>query len=377
MGAKRNRDRRPDEPSFRFDRVLLDIHITRRSGTRSWRQFQQDNGVLTELAENGQVEVLKLFKLGRIGMPKLRAAHARGMLASGKLMADIALRESLWGEHGAFATTLKRMGTSPASRDRYEVSMLALQRKSGEWLGPKATVADLEYVDWAKLAEQWGKSGSDWNRMRAMLSAFCSVLFDDKQHEFRRQLLKKIPELAENERVCTINVEQFWQIVAAASETFRPAYVCLVATGMRWGEYASCTKAHLHADTLTVSVPGDASGRKNAKKTERDVPIAEWLWPWIMAGIPAPHAYKATRAQWGKACQSLGISGVRLHDLRHMKGQLAIQKSDISEVADDLGHTQLSTTRRYVRQLSQSRVAKVVGKALKPKGATPTPRKVG
>jgi len=58
--------------------------------------------------------------------------------------------------------------------------------------------------------------------------------------------------------------------------------------------------------------------------------------------------------------------GPRLHDLRHLKGQMLIKDVDIATVADDLGHTQLSTTRRYVRDLHQEQTARVIGSVSSP-----------
>jgi integrase len=374
IAKKRNRDRRPDESSFRFDRVLTGVRITRRSGTREWRQFEQDNSILTELAKQGQESTLKRFAKGEIDMPQLRAAHSRGQLSSASLLSDMAVREPLWD---SMTATFPRMGRSQASRDRYEVSMKSLQRKAGHWLSTKATVADLEAVDWNTLSESWGTSGSDWNRLRAMLSSFLTKLLGDKFHPLRRAILAKIPSAPEIERTCAITVEQFWQIVASVPAEVQPMFVTLVATGARWGEYLRLTRDDLNGETFAVRLVGETT-RKNAKKRARTIYVAEWLWPWVMAAVPAPLAYKATRKHWKRACAAHEAPDVRIHDLRHLKGQVAIRGAALSEVADVLGHTQLSTTRRYVRDLNQERVAKVVGKGLKPKGKIlPMPRAAG
>jgi integrase len=367
MTAKkqRHRDRFSSEPTFRFDRILFGVRITRRSGTRSWRQFEVDNAILTKLEDQGQESIVKRFSRGDIGMPQLRAAHARGELASATLFTDMALQENLWS---AFDNTIPKMGRSQASRDRYEVSRKSLERKAGEWLNKKSSVADLELVDWTELADSWGKSGSDWNRLRGMLSAFLTKLLGNKWHPLRSSLLAKIPSAAEVERTCAISVEQFWQIVAGIPEEVQPIYVTLVATGARWGEYQKLRATDLLADTHAVKLTGEPT-KRNPKKRTRTVYIAEWLWPWVSAAVPAPLGYKAVRRHWVKGLKGQGITDVRIHDLRHLKGQVAIRGAALSEVADVLGHTQLSTTRRYVRDLNQERVARVVGRNLKPKGA--------
>jgi integrase len=376
MVKERRRNRAPDEPSFRFDRIVLGVRITNRSGTREWRQFEKDNAILTSLGDQGQEETLRLFQRGKIKMPQLRAAASREQLLSGGLVKDMALVMPLWGKDGAFQQTLPQMGRSEASRLRYDVSMKSLERKAGEWLPLKATVKDLQYVNWTELADEWDKSGSDWNRLRGMLSAFLTKLLKDKFHPYRRMVLAAIPTADEVERVCEISVEQFWEIIASVDEALRPMYVTLVATGMRWGEYQRCKREHLNHRGMTVTVVGEAR-RQNAKKKRRVIHVADWLWPWVVAGVPHPLEYQAARRHWVKACKAHGVE-VRIHDLRHLKGQVAIEGADISEVADVLGHSQLSTTRRYVRHANQERVAKVVGSGLKPMGKVlPMPKAAG
>lgn len=374
--TNRRRDRRPDEETFRFDRTLLGVRVTRRSGTRSWRQFDADNGILTKLKQHGQVETLRLFQEGRLEMPLLRAADARGELASGTLLQQIAVHEPLWDTTdasgkvvpGAVSKALPKMGNGK----RYGVSFKALERKAVAHVGPKATVADLEHVPWKDLAESWGTSGSDWNHVRRAISRFLSVLLG-KHHAFRHTVVDKIPLLPEVEREPDITAESFWAAVGHAPEYVRPAFVTLVATGMRWGEYARAKKIHLRPRTLGVQVPGTKTAASLAT-----VYVSEWLWPWIEQGIPAPLGYEHTYKWWKRACVKaglgefsdpkleLGYTGPHLHDLRHLHGQLAIDAVDVTKVADGLRHTQLSTTRRYVRKRNKQDVAAAVGDALKP-----------
>lgn len=347
----------------------MGLHITRRSGTRSWRQFEQDNAILTTLAENGQAETLRLFNARKLTMPQLRAAAARGQLASGTLVADIALREKLWGEAGAFRRVLPLMGKAASTRKRYEVSMLSLERKAAGVLGPDAKVADLEHVPWHELHAAWGKSGSDWNHLRRMLSRFLTCLFDDKAHPYRHRVLRKIDTSAEVERVPDITVADFWRIVEAAPDYVQAGFVTLLATGMRWGEYERAKKSHLKPRSLGVDIPGTKTPAATGT-----VYVAEWLWPWIERGIPAPLSYKHMRRHWLAACEAAGVEDLHMHDLRHLHGQLAIEAVDVTKVADGLRHTQLATTRRYTRTKNRKEVARAVGKAIKPKVSKPTKR---
>jgi integrase len=365
---KRRSDRKPHEETFRFDRTLLGVRVTRRSGTRSWRQFDADNAILTKLRDNGQVETLRLFQAGKIDMPQLRAADARGELASGTLLQQIAVQEPLWS---AVDKTVPEMARGTTGQ-RYAVAFAALRRKGSAHLGEVATVADLEHVPWKELHEQWGASGSDWNHVRRAVSRFLSVLLG-KHHPYRHTVIDRIPVAPEVEREPDITAESFWAAVGHAPEYVRPAFVTLVATGMRWGEYARAKKSHLKPRTLGVEVPGTKTAASLAT-----VYVSEWLWPWIEQGIPAPLGYEHTYKWWKRACVAAGLgvfadpdtergyTGPHLHDLRHLHGQLAIDAVDVTKVADGLRHTQLATTRRYVRKRNKQDVAIAVGDALRP-----------
>jgi integrase len=208
--------------------------------------------------------------------------------------------------------------------------------------------------------------------MRRAVSRFLSVLLG-KHHPFRHTVVDRIPVAAEVEREPDLTADSFWSAVEKAPDYVRPAFVTLVATGMRWGEYARAKKSHLKPRSLGVEVPGTKTAASLAT-----VYVSEWLWPWIEQGIPAPLNYEHTYKWWKRACVAAGLgefrdakketgyTGPHLHDLRHLHGQLAIDTVDVTKVADGLRHTQLSTTRRYVRKRNKRDVAVAVGDALKP-----------
>lgn len=59
--------------------------------------------------------------------------------------------------------------------------------------------------------------------------------------------------------------------------------------------------------------------------------------------------------EWYKALKRAGISGFRFHDLRHTVGtRLGRAGQDIHAIATILDHSQLSTTRRYVKHNIES-----------------------
>ncbi len=59
--------------------------------------------------------------------------------------------------------------------------------------------------------------------------------------------------------------------------------------------------------------------------------------------------------EWYKALKLAGITGLRFHDLRHTVGtRLGRAGQDIHAIASILDHSQLSTTRRYVKHNTES-----------------------
>lgn len=58
---------------------------------------------------------------------------------------------------------------------------------------------------------------------------------------------------------------------------------------------------------------------------------------------------------WSRLCKDAGLKDVTVHDLRHTFASWAVQKGiDISVVQPLLGHTQISTTKRYAKHTERS-----------------------
>jgi integrase len=345
--------------NYRFDRDFSRIGVGRiqiSSGTDKLPEFRRRDGILAKLADNAQIEVLRALKTGSLSIEELVAADRSGTLNSS--LSDMSVRRPLWP---TVAALLPQLGQAKETRRRYAVSLQALAQKACKHLPKDARVSDLTSVPWAELKARWGGSGADWNHMRRALSTLLSTLLGDKYHPFRRQVMQAIPLANEGPgRVPDLTPEDFWHIVDAMVDHARPCIVTLVATGMRVGEYLHCTKENLRPATLGVFVPGTKTGGSQAV-----VQVAEWLWPWIDAGIPSPLQYKWLREYWLRACRQTGHSDLRLHDLRHCHGQWAINEGvPEAKVQVSLRHSTAEMTRRYTRQQAKGEVAAALGTAL-------------
>lgn len=391
--------------SYRFEidwTATLGFRIDRSAETTVKREYDALVAVLYELRANGQTEILRRFAKGEIPVAALKQAKRLGRLKSDTLLADLAMLGRLWhqdarcpsridprAEHsaeclGAVDRFLPRMGKGETNR-RYSTSLAKLRAVAKSELPETATVSDLARVDWQALFDRWPDSGSDWNHVRRAVSRLLSTLLGHPHHPTRLDIIGKIPLADEEERVPELTVEQFWKIVEATPEHARPCYVILAATGMRLGEYLRCTTEHLVPAKSAIRVPGTKT-----KRSRRVVELGPEAWPWVEAGVPSPLKSRWIHIYWWRACVALGFgryeqvikdgvpqvkaitredgkreeqpvvryTGLRLHDLRHVTGQVATDEgATTAQVGDALGHSDYKTTARYQRR----RHARVVG----------------
>lgn len=341
--------------SFEIDRRFQGVgRIRMSSGTRSKRVFRKLDSLLTELYEDGRLEVLRAIRDGRVSLREVYDAKRRGVLTYEPT--ELVLRRPLWREVGAW---LEDAAPTEATRKRYEVSFRSL-RATGV-LEAGARVHDLARVDWPALRAGWDASGADWNRMRAAVSRFLSVRLGDKWHPFRRRLMDAIPRARERKRHAPdLDVETFWRLVDATPEHVRAAYVALMATGMRIGEYLALEPHHLRPHTRTVEVPGTKT-----EESARVVELSPAAWEWLERAVPPPLGYKWTRVHFKRAAEEVGLPDLRLHDLRHLHGHvLADAGLADSKIGTQLGHTSAQTTRRYTRHGETGQAAEAVDRWL-------------
>ena len=207
--------------TIRFNRDFSRIgvgRITRSSRTSNGKVFQHRDGILTKLAESGQIEALRAFRDGRLTIEQLVDADREQRLKTSDLLGLLTIQQPLWK---AIENTLPRMGTSEATRKRYEVSFDSLRRKAVASLSDRAVVGDLGRLSWGELRKEWGRSSADWNHLRRAVSAFLSMLMGDKYHPFRRAVVKRIPIAPEVERVPDVTPEVFWTIMDHVPEHYK------------------------------------------------------------------------------------------------------------------------------------------------------------
>lgn len=344
--------------TYRIDRVFKGVgRIARASGTRSLKRFRAIDNLLTELHEDGKLDVLRAIRDGSLSPLEVYSASRTGRIPY--VASEIVLHQNLWP---AVREWLPRSARTKSTRERYGNSMDRL-RDSGA-LRKNALVSDLARVDWPAVLERWPNSGADFNRMRGTVSRFLTMTLGDKAHPFRRKVMKNFPRGRESRgRVPEINVGRFWAIMEHVPEGLVPCYVTLAVTGLRVGsEYCALQEHHLRPLTREIEVPGT--------KTEGSadvVKVGPLSWPWIVRAVPAPLKYDSLYRYWRMACEKAGVQNVTMHDLRHLMGQELTEagRSEAS-VQSSLRHDTPAMTRRYSMRKDRGENARAMDELMFP-----------
>lgn len=362
--------------SYRLDRVFPGVgRLAVASGATTREEFKKRNALLTRLYDHGRLDLLRAIKAGTYTTTEVYAAEradptlasltGERAILSRPLWATVEtwVRRPLWGDAAA-----PQDGPAPSpTRKRYGVSFKALKDRAG--LPEAATIEALGSVDWKALKARWPKSDGDWFHLRAAVSHFLADQLGDVQHPFRRALFDKkfrgpsanyFPFAKAAERVPDLDVPTFWRIVHQTPEFVRAAYVTIAALGLRVGEYLRLTDTDLLPATKQVRVPGTKTAASVAT-----LPVADALWPWVTAAVPAPLAYKWLREHWVRARKAVGAGDVRLHDLRHFPAQLLVNagRSEAS-VQSTMRHATPAMTPRYARQRDRGENARTIADVL-------------
>ena len=342
--------------NYRIDRRFPGVgRIALSSGTTSKKTLRKLDNMLTELFEDGYLDVLEAIQQRRLTLREVYQAKRAGRMSY--VVSDLLLQKPLWEE---VADWIPRSARAQASRDRYETSWKGLRKRAP--LEDDARVRDLADLDWTELKRSWPNSGADWNRMRAAVSRFLTMLLEDKYHPFRREIMNKIPRARESKgRVPDLTPDVFWDLIAETPEHARPAFVTLAVTGMRIrSEYLELEDHHLRPHTRTVAVPGTKT-----EGSEDVIRVGEQAWAWIERAVPPPLQYRQLYRYFKRAAESIEKPDLTPHDLRHLHGMmLSAAGEPEARIQASLRHEDPSMTRRYTRQRDRGEAAETVDRVL-------------
>ncbi len=162
------------------------------------------------------------------------------------------------------------------------------------------------------------------------------------------------------ERSQHLSPDQFRRLMAAAPEAMKPVFALLTATGMRRSELLNCKWKYV--DGTRILLP---TSKNDEPKEIHLNGFAQGVLASIPQGEPNSVLFPdvtpdAVSMAFHRVCEDLGISDIRLHDLRHTFATWLRQSgTELDVIASQLGHRDLRMTKRYAR-IAASQVRQAV-----------------
>jgi integrase len=246
----------------------------------------------------------------------------------------------------------------PKKRTRSAAEDVSLIR---QWVLPELRhhrVADIGFADIDALHRKITKSTPyRANRVLAVLSKMFSLAVrwrwrvDNPCHGVERN--------PEQKRTRYLSAEEIDKLSAALcscpDQHAANAIRLLLLTGARRGEVLSARWKDFNLKTGEWTKPGATTKQKTEHRVPLSAPARQLLAVMPRIGdyvFPDPSSAFRPRRDlkhpWEVICRAAGLSGVRLHDLRHTYASvLASSGLSLHIIGGLLGHTQPSTTARY------------------------------
>jgi integrase len=153
-----------------------------------------------------------------------------------------------------------------------------------------------------------------------------------------------------DERTQHLDPEQFRRLLAASPEKMRPIFALLTATGMRRSELVECRWKYLNGSRILLP-----TSKNDEPKEVHLNAFAQQVLASIPEGEPEARLFpgltpEAVSMAFHRVCAVLGITDIRLHDLRHTFATWLRQNGiELDVIASQLGHRDLRMTKRYAR----------------------------
>ena len=226
-------------------------------------------------------------------------------------------------------------------------------------------VADVTEQDVLKIRRGLASKPTTANRTLACLSKAMSLAERWRWRPHHSNPCRYVDHFPERQRHRILTADEIARLFAALDtcDTVMPSaralFRLLALTGLRCGEWRLAQWSWLDEVNRTLRIPEHGS-----KTGARVVPLSDEVWRVLdelprdsicilpgRTGGPMSGQPKA----WRAVCKAAGIEGAVIHDLRHMVGTYAALAGATSrEVADLLGHKQLSTTERYINGVNSA-----------------------
>ena len=266
------------------------------------------------------------------------------------------------------SVTLARL--EPTSKATYQAMLKHITRELGS-----VTLADLDAPRcraFIRQAEATGLSGSTVGLIMTVLRAMCETAVADGLMD--RDVTSGI-KIADRhaQDIQVLSPPEYRRVLAATPVHYQLLVQALVSTGMRWGEAMGLqlgdvskrgTGYVISIRRVMIEVAGRVSLRGYGKTpgATREVTIDRDLGEALIESArqdPDGFVFRAEkggvlhrsnfRRVWIKALALAGLSGYRVHSLRHSHASwLLANGAKLIEVRDRLGHSSITVTSRYL-----------------------------
>ena len=249
---------------------------------------------------------------------------------------------------------------------------------------PMGKILPTEIQRWVTTAVENSLSPVSVDKYHTMLASVFERALTDRVITFNPCAHTELPKRVKK-KARTLNPVEYDAILAAVPAQHRLMVETAVSTGVRWGELIALKPRHLDlaAGRLTVEETIVEVSRKNSPTGQRMLTkpypkdneprtlglppdLVEQLTDWINQrrlgpddllfatrdGTPISRNTFRTRV-WLPAVKASGVDfDVRVHDLRHAHASWLLSGgSDITSVMDRMGHSQITTTQKYLHPM--------------------------
>ena len=169
------------------------------------------------------------------------------------------------------------------------------------------------------------------------------------------------------------------QVLTGERAHLRALVVVAIGTGMRRGDELNLRWDKVDFQRNVIYVPNSKTGKdypvqmnKEVRRTLLELRREGGSPEYVFINPETGKPYSDLKRAFGTACRLAGISGLRWHDLRHTFGtRLAEAGYAEATIADLMGHSDPSTTRRYTHATDRAKQAAVEAVSLE--GRNPCP----
>jgi len=201
-----------------------------------------------------------------------------------------------------------------------------------------------------------GNTKSTCNRYLALLKRMFNLAIEEGYLE--KNPVSKVKLYSEKdtliERILTDEEEK--RLMETSSNHLKSIFIVAINTGMRRGEILNLQWIQIDFRMKRLRVEKTKSGKM------RYIPMNDILFdellklrdrknqnPYVFFNLETGSPFTTIKTAFNAACRRAKIQGLRFHDLRHTFATRLVEKGvDISTLQDLLGHSDISTTQRYV-----------------------------